>query len=209
MKVDGTDGVDLVVSQRLAWKVKINVRTVVEMLGLPAATVSDTFAFPWYADNSLMKTELRIGNVGASNSNATVTIGTTSYGPYLIKPNTTAKLVFAGVNAGPVTVTGTAAVPLVVHGTTRMEVEREGIQHLGAYGIAIGPNGCELLLPVVRANHRKVGGHRASHGYSVAALPGVDAAIARLDAKKPAWDNAPALISIMGRGRPSLPRSTY
>ena len=61
-----------------------------------------------------MDTQLRIGNVGTSSTNVTVTIGGTAYGPYAIAPNQSIRESYAGVNNGPVTVTGSdPSVPII------------------------------------------------------------------------------------------------
>ena len=114
VKVDGTDGVPLVVSERMAWKVAGNVTTVADMIGIPAGLTGDNIVFPWYQQDSTTDTELRIANVGGSSSSVTVTIGATVYGPYTINANQTTRRKFTGEATGPMIVDGTDGIPLAV-----------------------------------------------------------------------------------------------
>ena len=44
--------------------------------------------------------------MGNADTNVTVTIAGTDYGPYLLQPDESTRVSYAGVNAGPVVVTG-------------------------------------------------------------------------------------------------------
>jgi hypothetical protein len=112
--IEGTAGVPLVASERMAWKVAGNVTTVADMIGLPDVLTDDKFTFPWYVQDAVTDTELRIANVGNVDSDVNILIGDTVYGPFTVEPDQTLRKKFAGENAGPMRVQGTVAVPLAV-----------------------------------------------------------------------------------------------
>ncbi len=126
VQVGSSDGTSIIATQRLGWKVNGAYTSMAEMMGLPANQLTNSYIFTWYNDAS-MDTQLRIGNVGTSDTNVTVTIGTTTYGPYLLHANDNTSVSYTGVNGGPVTVQGSdPTVPIIV-------TERLGWKVNGAY----------------------------------------------------------------------------
>ena len=125
VQVSGGIGTPIIASERLGWAVNGTTTSITEMLGLPSNQLTNSYTFAWYND-ATMDTQLRIGNVGASSTNVTVTIAGTSYGPYTITPNQSIRESYAGVNNGPVTITGSdPSVPIIA--TERLGWEVNGV----------------------------------------------------------------------------------
>ena len=125
VQVAATTSTPIIASERLAWAVNGATSSIAEMLGLPSTELTNSYTFAWYND-ATMDTQLRIGNVGASSTNVTVTIAGTSYGPYTITPNQSIRESYAGVNNGPVTITGSdPSVPIIA--TERLGWEVNGV----------------------------------------------------------------------------------
>lgn len=137
VRVQGSVGIPLVVSERLAWKMGGNVRTVTESLGVPDEDASNVVHFPWYRSDSLLGTQLRISNIGVIDSDVNITIGSNTYGPFTVHSNETLEKAFPGVSAGPVKIEGTLGVPLVasealpwkVNGVLFSAAELMGLPH--------------------------------------------------------------------------------
>ena len=105
---------DIIASEQLGWKVGGVVKSVSETMGLPAGHLSATYYFPWYAQSVWVDTELRIGNVGNTDTSVLVTIGDASYGPFVVAAHRTFRPKFPGEVDGPVKVEGLPGIPLVV-----------------------------------------------------------------------------------------------
>ena len=68
--------IPIIATERLGWAVNGIYSSIAEMLGLPSNQLTNSYTFAWYND-ATMDTQLRIGNVGASSTNVTVTIAGT------------------------------------------------------------------------------------------------------------------------------------
>ena len=82
-----------------------------EMMGLPTASLSTQYAFPIY-NNLNLNTQLRFGNLGASSTDVTVTIGGVPHGPYTLAPNQSQRVSFA-VNSGPVVIQSSGGIKII------------------------------------------------------------------------------------------------
>lgn len=82
-----------------------------EMMGLPSNQLTDTYHFPYY-NNVEMNTQLRIGNVGTSSTNVTVTIGGVVQGVYPVAPSQSIRLAY-NLNSGPVQVKSSGGIPII------------------------------------------------------------------------------------------------
>jgi hypothetical protein len=67
---------------------------------------------PFY-NNVVLNTQLRFGNVGTANTTVTVTIGGVVRGSYLIAPDQSVRVSYAGVDAGPLKITSSGGVPII------------------------------------------------------------------------------------------------
>ena len=111
--VQGSDpNVPIIAAIREAWMQSGYVKSWIQLMGLPGPQLSDTYYFPAY-DNFSLNGQLRFGNVGAVNTNVTVTIGGTPFGPYLVHPNEQLRFNYAGVNSGPVKVQSSGGVKII------------------------------------------------------------------------------------------------
>ena len=103
VEVTSSDGVPIIVTERLAWMVNGTYQSFSETMGLPTDQVSDHYIFPWY-NNQTMNTELRVGNIGTADTYITVTIAGVAEAPFLLKKDETARKYY-DVNTGPMEVT--------------------------------------------------------------------------------------------------------
>ena len=83
-----------------------------EIMGLPQSQWGTNYIFPWY-NSAGLDTQLRVGNVGASATTVTVTIGGVSVGSFALASNESRRISFANVDRGPVRVTSSGNVPIV------------------------------------------------------------------------------------------------
>jgi hypothetical protein len=102
---------NLVVAERVIYKVNGVNTSFTEMMGLPASQVSSSYWLPWY-DNVDLDTQLRFANV--SNSTATVHVyigGVEMAGsPFTLAVNESTRKSFAGINAGPVRIVSSQSI---------------------------------------------------------------------------------------------------
>ena len=105
--------VDIVVSERVIYRVNGKNTSFSEMMALPNSQLDTTYWLPWY-NNVDLDTQLRFGNV--SNTNATIHVyiaGQEMTGsPFILAPGAGLRKSYAGINNGPVKVE--SDVPVVV-----------------------------------------------------------------------------------------------
>jgi len=85
-----------------AWQVNGVTTSYSQLMGMPVERLTDTYVFPAY-NNKTLYNQLRFANLGTGDTNVTVQIGETIYGPYLLKPNEQKRIDYP-VNSGPVVV---------------------------------------------------------------------------------------------------------
>jgi hypothetical protein len=114
VKVQSSNGVPIVASIRFARIQSLDplvVPAFTEMMGMPVEQLTDTYVFPYY-NNTEMKTQLRVGNVGNITTNVTVTIGGVVQGVYTVTPSQSVRLAYP-LNSGPVKVQSSNGVPII------------------------------------------------------------------------------------------------
>jgi hypothetical protein len=110
--ITGTPGVHIIAAERDAWAALGTTTSFTQLMGMPSGQLSDTFLFPAY-NNVTLNEQLRFGNVGASDTTVTVTIGGVNMGSYLLHPNESKRVNYVGIDSGPVTVKGTNGVKII------------------------------------------------------------------------------------------------
>ena len=83
-----------------------------EMMGLPSGQLTNSYVFPWY-NNSSLNSQLRFGNVGTIPTTVSVTIGGQPKGNFILQPNESRRVSYAGLDLGPVKVTSSGNVPII------------------------------------------------------------------------------------------------
>jgi hypothetical protein len=84
----------------------------VQLMGLPAGQLSDTYYFPAY-NNVTLNEQLRIGNVSGSPTVVTVTIGGVVRGTYPLAANESVRANYDGLDSGPVIVQASPSVHII------------------------------------------------------------------------------------------------
>ena len=112
VKVESSDGVPIIASERVAYFNGSAWTSHSELMGLPAALLSTNYSFPVY-DNVNHNSQLRFGNVGNTTATLTVTINGIVLGNYLLAPNQSQRVSYAGVNSGPVVIQSSGGVPII------------------------------------------------------------------------------------------------
>jgi hypothetical protein len=99
---------NIVVAERIIYKVNGIPASFSEMIGLPDSQLNTTYWFPWY-NNVDLNTQLRIGNASSSTATVRVYIGGVEMvgSPFTLLPNRSKRISFAGVNTGPVKIVST------------------------------------------------------------------------------------------------------
>ncbi len=110
--VKSSGGVPIIAAIRDAWWDGATWSDFNQLMGLPAGQVSDTYLFPAYNNVSLDE-QLRFGNVGVASTTVTVTIAGVVRGTYVLAPNESARVNYAGLNSGPVVVKSSGGVPII------------------------------------------------------------------------------------------------
>jgi len=113
MEVSSSGNVDIIATHRFAWFANGMYTSITEMLGLPFGQLTDTYVFPWY-NNGTMDTQLRISNVGDATTTITVKIGGVVMETFDLAKDTGIRPSYPGVNDGPVEVTSSGNVPIIV-----------------------------------------------------------------------------------------------
>ena len=112
VKVESTNGVLIVASLRVGYFNGGVWTSHSEVMGLPQGQLSTSYIFPWY-NNVDLNSQLRFGNLGSTNTTVTVTVGGVVRGSYVLVPNQSQQVSYAGVNSGPVKVESSDGVPIV------------------------------------------------------------------------------------------------
>jgi len=114
VQVKSSGGVPIVASMRINMRRNPTYTSYSEFMGLSGnSTVGTSYLFPWY-NNVGLESQLRFGNVGSSSTTVTVTIGGVAQPvTYTLGPNESARVMYAGVDAGPVQVKSSGGVPIV------------------------------------------------------------------------------------------------
>jgi hypothetical protein len=95
--------VNILVSERVIYKVDGVVTSYAEMMGLPNKQLNTTFWLPWY-NSKTMSSELRIANAGSASASVRVYIGGTEVtgSPFSVAPGAVARRSFLDTEDGPV-----------------------------------------------------------------------------------------------------------
>ena len=93
--------VDLMVSERVIYKVNGVGTSFSELMALPDSQLDTTAWLPWY-NNATMNTQLRLGNAGDTNASVHVYIGGAEMtgSPFTVMKGQTKRLSFAGIQGG-------------------------------------------------------------------------------------------------------------
>ena len=112
--VYSSGGVKIIAALRDAWTPpgRSAITSFVQMMGLPAGLLSDTYYFPAY-NNVTLNEQLRFGNVGTADTTVTVTIGGVVRGTYLLHPSEQMRVNYAGLDSGPVIVSSSGGVKII------------------------------------------------------------------------------------------------
>ena len=97
---------NLVVAERVIYKVNGKNTSFSEMMGLPHDLPDTTFWLPWY-NNVDLDTQLRIANVSGSLATVTVTIGGVAQPSFNLTAGQSTRISFPSVNNGPVKIVST------------------------------------------------------------------------------------------------------
>ena len=104
VKIQSTNGVPLVASERVAYNNGSAWTSHSELMGLPTSKLSTSYTFPFY-NNVELNSQLRFGNVGTVGTTVTVRIAGQLMGSYNLAANASRRVSYGGVNAGPVVIT--------------------------------------------------------------------------------------------------------
>jgi glucose/arabinose dehydrogenase len=98
---------NIVVAERVVYKVNGVFTSFTEMMGLPESQLDTTYWLPWY-NNTGLDTQLRIANIGNSPATVHVSIGGAEMGgsPFTLGVGQSIRRSFPGVDAGPVKIEG-------------------------------------------------------------------------------------------------------
>jgi hypothetical protein len=83
-----------------------------EMMGLPESQWNNTYWMPWY-NNFNLDTQIRIGNIGKTRTQVTVTVGGVIQRTVILAPDTHIRVSIPDLNSGPVKITSSGGVPIV------------------------------------------------------------------------------------------------
>jgi hypothetical protein len=100
----------LVASERVIYNARGRSTSFSEMMGLPANQVFRAYRLPWYTNNQIMDTQLRIANVSGATASIRVWIGgqLMGGGPFPLAPGTVVFKAYPGIDRGPVRIVSTA-----------------------------------------------------------------------------------------------------
>jgi len=110
--IQSSGGVPIIASERVAYFNGSVWTDYSEMMGLPTAVLSTSYSFPVY-NNLNLNTQLRFGNVGASSTTVTVTIGGVLKGSYVLAPSQSQRVSYAGFNSGPGVIQSSGGVKII------------------------------------------------------------------------------------------------
>jgi hypothetical protein len=110
--VQASPSVHIIAAMRDAWAANGKTTSFVQLMGLPAGQLSDTYYFPAY-NNVTLNEQLRIGNVSGSPTVVTVTIGGVVRGTYPLAASESVRANYAGLDSGPVIVQASPSVHII------------------------------------------------------------------------------------------------
>jgi len=110
--ITSTNDVPIIASEQYTLKVKGVSISYAEMMGLPANQLTTSYVLPWY-DNRSMSTQLRIGNMGSNTTTVTINMGGSVVDTFILSPRVSSQRSYA-LNTGPVNITSTNDVPIVI-----------------------------------------------------------------------------------------------
>jgi len=108
LKLDSANGVSLVGSEAVTYRVNNIGRSFSEMMALPNSQLDKTYWLPWY-NNVDLDTQLRFGNVSNSSAIVRIYIGDKEMpgSPFTLARGESTRKSFAGINSGPVKIVST------------------------------------------------------------------------------------------------------
>ena len=103
VRIDSTNGIFLIASERVIYKVNQVNTSFSEIMALPKSQLSTTYWLPWY-NNVDLSTQLRFGNVTQNTATVHIYVGAVEMtgSPFLLGRGESKRVVFTGVNNGPV-----------------------------------------------------------------------------------------------------------
>ncbi|MBN8580382.1 MAG: hypothetical protein J0L96_06890 [Anaerolineae bacterium] len=110
--VSSSGGIPIIAALRDAYFVDGRLESFAQLMGLPQEKLSTSYYFPAY-NNVTLDGQLRIGNVGNSDTTVTVTIAGVVRGTYPLSPSQAVRINYAGLDAGPVVVESSDGVPII------------------------------------------------------------------------------------------------
>jgi hypothetical protein len=136
VKIENTEGFDVVASQRVLYGSSYS-----EMMGLPVEQLSKEYLFPYY-NNVAMDSQLRVSNLGGTNTTITVYLGTTQIDQYSLAAGGATRKNYTGRNSGPLRVTSSASDILA---TTRVVYNKNSYSEI--LGLPVEQMAKEYLFP--------------------------------------------------------------
>ncbi|MEO7837913.1 MAG: hypothetical protein ABIU06_01000 [Anaerolineales bacterium] len=112
VKITSSSNVPIIASMRVAYFDGSAWTDFSEMMGLPSSSLSTHYSFPRY-NNINLNSQLRFGNAGNTTTTVTVTIGGVLKGSYMLAPNESKRVSYAGLDAGPVVIQSSGGVPII------------------------------------------------------------------------------------------------
>ena len=103
--VQSSNGVPIIASERVAYSPDGGTTWTShsELMGLPINQLHTSYTFPFY-NNVDLNSQLRFGNVGTATTTVTVIVAGQPKGSYVLAPNASRRVSYAGLNAGPVVI---------------------------------------------------------------------------------------------------------
>jgi|GEM_PF-2056752 len=111
VKIVSTNGVPIVVTERVIHYFGGVNTSYYEMMALPASQLSTEYWYP-YTTNVGVNTQIRFGNAGNSTATVEVRVGGALQGTYSVAPNSIGTATYYNLVGGPVQVTSTNGVPI-------------------------------------------------------------------------------------------------
>src|SRR6185503_6360026 len=112
IKVTSSGNIPIIASMRVAYFNGSAWTDFSELMGLPISSLSTRYSFPIY-NNVNLNSQLRFGNIGNINTTVTVTIGGVLKGTYMLLPNQSQRVSYAGLDSGPVVIQSSGNVPII------------------------------------------------------------------------------------------------
>src|SRR6185503_2271267 len=112
VRITSSGSVPIIASLRVAYFNGDEWISFSEMMGLPSNKLSHSYTFPRY-NNLDHNSQLRFGNVGTVNTYVKVYVGGNLKGTYLLTPNQSKRISYAGLDEGPVKVESSGNVPII------------------------------------------------------------------------------------------------